>query len=35
MNKYLKEFLHRGLIFGGFGPLVAGIVFLIIGLTNK
>lgn len=35
MNKYLKEFLHRGLIFGGFGPLVAGIVYLIIGLTNK
>ena len=26
MNKYAKEFLRRGLIFGGFGPIVAGIV---------
>lgn len=33
MNKYLKEFLHRGLIFGGFGPIVAGIVFAILGQT--
>ena len=32
MNRYLKSFLHRGLIFGGFGPVVAGIVFLILGL---
>lgn len=30
MNKYLKSFLHRGLIFGGFGPIILGIVFLII-----
>lgn len=29
MNKYLKEFLHRGLMFGGFGPIIAGIVYLI------
>lgn len=27
MNKYLKAFLHRGLIFGGFGPIVLGIVY--------
>ena len=30
MNKYLKAFLQRGLAFGGFGPIVAGIVFLIL-----
>ena len=28
MNKHLKNFLHRGLMFGGFGPIVAGIVYL-------
>lgn len=30
MNKYVKEFLHRGLIFGGFGPIILGIVFAIL-----
>jgi len=30
MNKYAKEFLHRGLLFGGFGPVVAGIVLACI-----
>ncbi|MBR3954062.1 MAG: DUF3021 domain-containing protein [Clostridia bacterium] len=30
MNRYLKEFLHRGLLFGGFGPIVVGIVLAII-----
>lgn len=30
MNRYVKDFLHRGLLFGGFGPIVAGIVFLIL-----
>lgn len=30
MNKYVKEFLHRGLIFGGFGPIVVGIVYFIL-----
>lgn len=30
MNKYVKEFLHRGLIFGGFGPIVLGIIFFIL-----
>lgn len=30
MNRYLKEFLHRGLIFGGFGPIVLGIVYICI-----
>lgn len=33
MNKYLKMFLHRGLIFGGFGPVVIGIVYLILSKT--
>lgn len=36
MNKsYFKEFLHRGLIFGGFGPIVAGIVYFAISLNIK
>ena len=30
MNKYVKEFFHRGLIFGGFGPIILGIVFAIL-----
>lgn len=33
MNRYLKQFLLRGLIFGGFGPLIAGIVFWCISLS--
>ncbi len=33
MNKYLKSFLHRGLIFGGFGPIITGIVYLILSCT--
>lgn len=33
MNKYLKDFLHRGLMFGGFGPIAAGIIFLILSLN--
>lgn len=33
MNKYLKEFLHRGLMFAGFGPIVAGIVYAILSKT--
>lgn len=34
MNGYLKDFLHRGLIFGGFGPIVVAIVFLCISLAD-
>ncbi|MBR3617653.1 MAG: DUF3021 domain-containing protein [Acholeplasmatales bacterium] len=30
MNKYVKEFLKRGLIFSGFGPIIAGIVYMCI-----
>lgn len=35
MNKHLKDFLHRGLVFGGFGPIIAGAVYLIISETNS
>ncbi len=30
MNKYVKNFLQRGLTFGGFGPIVAGIVYMCV-----
>ena len=33
MNEYVRKFLHRGLIFGGFGPIILGIVFAILGAT--
>lgn len=33
MNKYVKEFFHRGLMFGGFGPIVVAIIFLILSHT--
>lgn len=33
MNKYLKDFLHRGLMFGGFGPIVLGIVYFVLSKT--
>ena len=33
MNKYLKEFFHRGLMFGGFGPIIMGIVYFILSST--
>ena len=34
MNKYLKSFLHRGLIFGGFGPIITAIIYFIISASN-
>ncbi len=34
MNKYVKEFIKRGLLFSGLGPLVAGIVYLILELSK-
>ena len=34
MNCYVKEFLKRGLMFGGFGPIVAGIVYLILEISS-
>lgn len=33
MNKYVKDFFHRGLIFGGFGPVIIGIVYMILQKT--
>ena len=30
MNKYVKEFFHRGLMFGGFGPIILGVIYWII-----
>ena len=35
MNYYVKEFLKRGLVFSGFGPIVLGIVYIIIGSTGN
>ena len=34
MNKHLRTFLHRGLMFGGFGPIVTAIVYFIISLSG-
>ena len=33
MNRYLKEFLHRGLMFGGFGPIILGIIYMVLSNT--
>ena len=33
MNIYLKQFLQRGIAFGGFGPIIAGIVIYCISLS--
>lgn len=33
MNKHLKEFLHRGLVFGGFGPIILAIIYFILSKT--
>ena len=33
MNKYVKGFLQRGIACGGFGPIIAGIVYLILSFT--
>ena len=30
MNGYHQKFIHRGLLFGGFGPIVLGIIFFSI-----
>lgn len=34
MNFYVKVFLKRGLMFSGFGPVVMGIVYLILEASN-
>ena len=33
MNKYVKEFFHRGLMFSGFGPIILGIVYFVLSKT--
>ena len=33
MNRYLKEFLHRGMLFSGFGPIVLGIIYFVLSKT--
>ncbi len=34
MNEYVKNYFLRGLLFGGFGPIVTGIVLCIIQLSG-
>ena len=33
MNKYVKNFLLRGFIFGGFGPIIVGIIYLSLSFA--
>lgn len=35
MNRYVKDFFHRGLLFGGFGPIIVGIVLLAVSLSGE
>ncbi len=35
MNKNLKEFFLRGMLFGGFGPIIAAIIYLILSYTEN
>lgn len=35
MNKYFKEFFFRGLVFGGFGPIVVAIIWFFISLKTE
>ncbi len=35
MKKYLKEFLIRGLMFGGFGPIILAIIYFIVSKVDK
>ena len=35
MKKYIISFLHRGSIFGGFGPIITGIILGIISLFDE
>ncbi|MCR5786234.1 MAG: DUF3021 domain-containing protein [Acholeplasmatales bacterium] len=34
MNCYVKEFFKRGLMFSGFGPIIAGIIYLCIDASG-
>ena len=33
MKEYIKAFLLRGMLFGGFGPIIAGMVYLSISFS--
>ncbi len=33
MKKYIKDFVLRGLVAGGFGPIVAAVIYFIISLN--
>ena len=33
MNYYVKQFFLRGMMFGGFGPIVARIIYLVLSFT--
>jgi len=35
MNIYFRKFLHRGFVFGGFGPIVLAIVYFIISKAGE
>lgn len=34
MKNYVKIFVQRGLIFGGFGPIIMGIIYLVLARTE-
>ena len=34
MNRYVKEFFQRGLIFSGFGPIIFGIIIFILSKAD-
>lgn len=34
MNRYLKDFIFRGLLFSGFGPIILGIVFFFLEISG-
>ena len=33
VNHPVREFFHRGLVFGGFGPIILGIIYLVLHRT--
>ncbi len=33
MKHYIKQFFLRGMFFGGFGPIIAGIIYFILSMT--
>ena len=35
MKNPVKEFFHRGLVFGGFGPIITAIIIYIVSLSGE